>query len=166
MFNNEQYCTAMNKMQDHATLLPWDNPRFKNWIAVARSCQLMERSLARELQPLDIKVPHLDILANLYRFPGITQQSLARKLLVGRSNMSMLLPQLEKRGLLTRTQDENDKRALRLHLTDKGVSITEQAMAIHVKVIERSMVVMSLEECNAVGDAMTRLSKMLQDDMA
>lgn len=81
----------MNKMQvpieNHH--FPWDHPRFRSWIAVARACQLMQQSLSRRLTHLDIKPPHLDILVNLYRFDGITQQELARKLLVGRSNMSM-----------------------------------------------------------------------------
>jgi len=51
----------MNKDQ----ALPWDNPRFRNWIAVARACQVVNQRLARELAALDIKVPHLDILANV-----------------------------------------------------------------------------------------------------
>ena len=69
----------MNKNQ----ALPWENPRFHNWIAVARACQVMGLSLARALQPLDLKPPHLDILVNLFRAPGISQQDLADKLLVG-----------------------------------------------------------------------------------
>mgnify|MGYP006164036889 CR=1 FL=1 len=77
----------MNKKQ----AFPWDHPRFRSWISVARACQLMQQALGRALGPLDIKPPHLDILVNLYRFEGISQQELARKLLVGRSNMSMLL---------------------------------------------------------------------------
>jgi DNA-binding MarR family transcriptional regulator len=80
MFNTEQYTTTMNKNQS----LPWDHPRFRSWIAVARACQLMQQSLGRSLSELDIKTPHLDILINLYRFEGISQQELARKLLVGR----------------------------------------------------------------------------------
>ena len=94
----------MNKNQ----ALPWENPRFHNWIAVARACQVMGLTLARALQPLDLKPPHLDILVNIFRTPGISQQDLADKLLVGRSNLSMLLPQLEKRGLLVRRGDQQD----------------------------------------------------------
>ena len=58
------------------------------------------------------------------------EQELARKLLVGRSNMSMLLPQMEKRGLIERRGDARDKRVLRLYLTTEGRRLTEAAMAI------------------------------------
>ena len=112
----------MNKNQ----AFPWDHPRFRSWIGVARACQLMQQAMTRAIADLDIKTPHLDILINLYRFDGISQQELARKLLVGRSNMSMLLPQLEKRGLIERRPDVKDKRILRLSLTEAGREIRRQ----------------------------------------
>lgn len=149
----------MNKNQG----LPWDNPRFKNWIAVARASQLIHQKLGRELSALDIKVPHLDILANLYRFEGISQQDLARKLLVGRSNISMLLPQIEKRGLIIRRKDETDKRVLRLYLTDKGREITLKALAIELELIEHSMSTTTVDECNFVGDVMNRMVQRMNE---
>ena len=156
-FIYEQNCTTMNKKQ----ALPWDNPRFHNWIAVARACQVMGLSLARALQPLDIKPPHLDILVNLFRTPGISQQDLADKLLVGRSNLSMLLPQLEKRGLLLRKSDRQDRRVLRLELTPEGTELTQKAIIIQTEMIERAMKAASAEECNLVGEVMTRIIREL-----
>lgn len=149
----------MNKKQG----LPWDNPRFKNWIAVARASQLIHQKLGRALSPLDIKVPHLDILANLYRFEGISQQDLAHKLLVGRSNISMLLPQIEKRGLIVRRKDETDKRVLRLYLTEKGREVTLRALAIELELIEHSMSTTTIDECNFIGDVMGRMVQRMND---
>ncbi|MAY63949.1 MAG: MarR family transcriptional regulator [Rhizobiales bacterium] len=147
----------MNKKQ----ALPWDNPRFRNWIAVARACQMMSLTLTRALQGLDLKPPHLDILANVYRYPGISQQDLANKLLVGRSNLSMLIPQLEQRGLIERRTDEDDRRVLRLTLTGKGETLTEDALAIQTEVIDRSMAASSVDECNLVGDVMWRMVEQM-----
>lgn len=140
----------MNKKQAQ----PWDHPRFRTWIAVARACQLMQLTLARNIAHLDIKPPHLDIMLNLYRREGISQQELARKLLVGRSNMSMLLPQLEKRGLIERRGDHQDKRVLRLFLTEEGKAVTEQAMGIQTGLIDLVMAGASEERCNDVADHM------------
>ncbi|CCM75877.1 MarR family winged helix-turn-helix transcriptional regulator [Rhizobium mesoamericanum] len=151
----------MNKNQS----LPWDHPRFRSWIAVARACQLMQQSLGRSLSELDIKTPHLDILINLYRFEGISQQELARKLLVGRSNMSMLLPQMEKRGLIKRRGDAKDKRVLRLFLTQEGRDITEKAMIIQTDLIERVLSPEPIEQCMAMADSMERIIRVLQRDL-
>ena len=147
----------MNKNQ----VLPWDHPRFRTWIAVARACQLMQLTLARNMAHLEIKPPHLDIMINLYRREGISQQELARKLLVGRSNMSMLLPQLEKRGLIERRADARDKRVLRLHLTDEGKAVTEQAMKIQTALIDTVMATSSEERCLMVADQMEKIIEVL-----
>ncbi|HXV31926.1 MAG TPA: MarR family transcriptional regulator [Sinorhizobium sp.] len=157
----------MNKKQatiDHHHF-PWDHPRFRSWIAVARACQLMQQALTRALAHLDIKPPHLDILVNLYRFDGITQQELARKLLVGRSNMSMLLPQLEKRGLIERRGDERDKRVLRLSLTGTGRVLTEEAMEIQTALIEKSLGGAPVDDCMMIAQSMERIiATLLQED--
>ncbi|WFU03657.1 MarR family winged helix-turn-helix transcriptional regulator [Rhizobium sp. CB3171] len=151
----------MNKNQS----LPWDHPRFRSWIAVARACQLMQQSLGRALAHLDIKPPHLDILVNLFRFEGISQQELAHKLLVGRSNMSMLLPQMEKRGLIERRGDKHDKRVWRLYLTTEGRRLTEEAMAIQTDLIDRMLSDAPLDECEIMTAHMERIvSLLLQEE--
>lgn len=141
--------------------LPWDHPRFRTWIAVGRACQLMQLTLARNMAHLDLKPPHLDILMNLYRREGISQQELARKLLVGRSNMSMLLPQLEKRRLIERRGDGRDKRVLRLFLTPEGKDVTERAMAIQTALIDTVMGGMAEERCLDVAEQMERIVGIL-----
>lgn len=142
-------------------VLPWDHPRFRTWIAVGRACQLMQLTLARNMAHLDLKPPHLDILMNLYRREGISQQELARKLLVGRSNMSMLLPQLEKRGLIKRCGDGKDKRVLRLYLTDDGKNVTEKAMQVQISLIDMVMGSTSEARCLEVAEHMEKIVGIL-----
>ncbi len=124
----------------------------------------MQQSLARSLAHLDIKPPHLDILVNLFRFEGISQQELARKLLVGRSNMSMLLPQMEKRGLIERRGDKQDKRVLRLYLTEEGRRVTEEAMAIQTALIDRTLSDAPIEECESIAEHMERVVSLLMQE--
>src|SRR6188474_2255610 len=150
----------MNKNQ----VLPWDHPRFRTWIGVARACQLMQLTLQRNMAHLGIKPPHLDILLNLYKREGISQQELARKLLVGRSNMSMLLPHLEKRGLIERRGDGKDKRVLRLFLTQDGKAITEAAMKVQTALIDSVMLTASEDRCLVVAEQMESIIEVLLSD--
>ncbi len=143
------------------SIYPWDHPRFRSWIAVARSCQMMNQALTRAIAEFGIKPPHFDILVNLYRFDGLTQQELARKLLVGRSNISMLLPHMEKKGLIERRGDASDKRVLRLSLTDKGRELAEAGMRHQTALIEEVMSHSTLDECETVADTMERLTGVL-----
>lgn len=147
----------MNNKQE----LPWDNPRFHNWVAVARACHALERTLAARLAPLDLKPAQLDVLMNLYRHPGMSQHDLARKLLVGRSNITMLLPQLEKRQLVRREGDPQDKRILRLSLTQDGAALLMEALKIYTALIETAMAETSPTHCDLIGDQMRRITEVL-----
>ena len=157
----------MNKKQepsprpDTPRRLPWDLPRFRNWIAVARVHQLWKKVFGEALAPLGIQLAHYDVLANIAHVPGLTQQALAEKLLVGRSAMSMLLPELERRGLIERRSDEADRRVRRLWLTEAGTTLTDKAMAIHVVRLEAMMTVLSDAECESIGEMMRRIGKSL-----
>jgi MarR family transcriptional regulator, organic hydroperoxide resistance regulator len=132
-------------------------PRYRNWIAVAKVHALVEKAMTAGLAPFGLKLPHYDILANAHRFPGLTQQELATRLLVGRSNLSMLLPELEKRNLIERVPDKTDKRVRRLHLTETGTSLVSRALKVQVTVIENMMQALTPEECDQLGDFMRRV---------
>ncbi|WHS31070.1 MarR family transcriptional regulator [Brucella sp. NM4] len=154
----------MNKMQDKNQKLPWDNPRFKNWIAVARAGKAVERALAQGLAPFDLKIADLDVLMNIYRHPGGSQHDLARRILVGRSNITMLLPKLENRGLLMRTGDPVDKRIIRLTLTPDGEKLLGEALLVYTDLIDRVMAQSTAAQCNAMGNMMRRIADMLEKD--
>ena len=148
----------MNNKQD----LPWDNPRFRNWIALVRAEKAVVRELTRALAPLDLKIAQLDVLMNLYRHPGMSQHDVARRLLVGRSNITMLLPQLEKQGVLRRESDPKDRRVMRLYLTPAGEALLMKALKIYNGLIERVMAQSTPSECDKMGGMMERISDMLK----
>ena len=154
----------MNNKQELSLGLPWDNPRFRNWVAVARACHAVERAVAAALTPLDLKPAQLDVLMNLYRHPGMSQHDLARKLLVGRSNITMLLPQMENRELVRRENDDKDRRVLRLYLTAEGEALLMEALKVHTALIEKVMSASTPAECDLVGDQMRRIAEVLRID--
>jgi DNA-binding MarR family transcriptional regulator len=158
----EQNSEPSDERPGPGQVLPWDLPRFKNWLSVARAHALWKRVFGEAIAPLGIQIAHYDVLANVFHDPGLTQQALAGKLFVGRSAMSMLLPELERRALIERRGDEADRRVRRLWLTPEGEALTRKAMAIHVARIEAMMTVLSDAECDAVGEMMRRVGKALE----
>lgn len=59
-------------------------------------------------------------LVLIERNQGMSQSSLARALSLDRSTMVAVIDQLERRGLVRRHKDPNDRRRHALHLTDVG----------------------------------------------
>ena len=83
---------------------------------------------------------------------------------MGRSNITMLVPQLEKRGLLRREGDEKDRRVLRLTLTAEGEDLLMRALTVHMALIEKAMATATPSECDFVGDNMRRIAEVLKID--
>jgi DNA-binding MarR family transcriptional regulator len=76
----------------------------------------------------------------------------------------MLLPQLETQGLVRRENDANDRRVLRLYLTQDGEQRLMEALAVYTKLIDRVMVQSTPAQCEAMGEQMRRISEALADD--
>jgi DNA-binding MarR family transcriptional regulator len=144
--------------------LPWDNPRFRNWVAVAKAAHVVERAITEALKPLDLKPAQLDMMMNIHRHPGLSQQDLAGRLIVGRSNITMLMPGLEARGLVSRETDAKDKRIQRLALTIAGSALLMQALELYSQLIDKAMGASTPEECDFVGAQMMKMVEYLKAD--
>lgn len=92
-----------------------------------RTASVMRSSLQRAFQKQyqEITVDYWVILNRLWRKDGMIQNELAG--LTGKDNASMtrMLDGMQKKGMIIRKPDENDRRAFRIHLTKKGKSLEE-----------------------------------------
>jgi DNA-binding MarR family transcriptional regulator len=75
---------------------------------------------AERIAPLGLVPPEAGVLHHIVRNPGISQQVLAERLGILPSRMVALVDGLEKRGILERRRDEEDRRAYNLNLTAAG----------------------------------------------
>ena len=61
----------------------------------------------------------------LYRRDGISQETLAKALKVSKATSTRAIRNLEKEGYVYRQVDEEDRRAYKVYLTDKGKEMRE-----------------------------------------
>ena len=71
------------------------------------------------------------LLLCLYHENGVSQGTLAEKLQVKASTITMAIKRLERGGLLRKACDTEDKRVCRIFLTDKGYSVCRELKLIH-----------------------------------
>lgn len=67
-------------------------------------------------------------LAAIRENPGVRQGTLAKAMMVKRSNMTKLVQKLEREGLILRRAAQDDARSVRLELTVKGHRAIEAAL--------------------------------------
>lgn len=59
-----------------------------------------------------------------------TQEELSRRLIIDKSTVARILPQLETNGYITRVINSNDRRIINIFPTDKAVAIYPQILEI------------------------------------
>lgn len=78
------------------------------------------RRLRRQyMEPEGLKGIHARLIMAVCRTPGCSQDRLAKRMWFDKSTIARQLELLEKKGFLTRTPSETDKRVLCVHPTEK-----------------------------------------------
>lgn len=84
----------------------------------------LRRSVFNEfMKPLGVTRSQWWVLAHLSRHDGMIQTDLANVLELGKAPLGGLLDRLEASGMVERRSDPIDRRAKRIHLSDKGLQL-------------------------------------------
>jgi DNA-binding MarR family transcriptional regulator len=110
-------------MQDRETIARADDHRaLRIWLRLLTCTQLIEREVRSRLRgQFDTTLPRFDLMAQLERHPeGLKMNELSRLLMVTGGNVTAIVDQLEKEGLVERFESAADRRAWLVRLTSTG----------------------------------------------
>jgi len=93
----------------------------------------IDRNLSGQLEPYGISIPQLFVLTCLYDENGITLKEIGNRTLIDSSSMIVLVDKLENDKLVERQPDPEDRRAIRVYITDKGKAIAEELVKIGIR---------------------------------
>ena len=109
-----------------------------------------------ELAALGLKACHASYLDTICACPGITQDQLARRIFINKSNVARQLVVLEEDGFVERRPSTEDKRAIQVFPTEKAHDVMpeitrifrcwESFVAQDLTEAERKSLVMMLEK--------------------
>lgn len=139
-----------------------DSDAVRSWLSVVTAYHLCDALMARRLGELGVRTPEHEILANLRRDPGISQQVLASRCFSAKSHISALLTLLEGRAWVRREPDPADARAKQLFLTPQGERIAERTAAVQAAVVAAMIDEETQATVRQVTDAMHRVGARLK----
>jgi DNA-binding MarR family transcriptional regulator len=142
--------------------LSLQRPRgYEAWVAIVRNYQKCLRVMSLALEDTGLSVAQHEILLAIGLRPGLTQQDLAERLLVVKSNISGLLHRLEAQGLVRRKPHPEDARSKCIELTPEGRRRLERSFAAQNRVVEAMMGRLDNEELGQSRDFSRRVSEAL-----
>lgn len=108
------------------------------WLRLLRARNLILREIRRSMSDQGTTLPRFEVLARLERSPGgLTPRELATQLLVTAGNLTVIVRQLEKEGLVAREAVKEDRRSYRLALTAAGRRRIARLIPRHRRDVER-----------------------------
>lgn len=82
------------------------------------------------LAPMGLKACHASYLLDICAHPGISQDKLAARICINKSNVARQTAALEEDGFIIRTPSTQDKRIMQLYPTQKTLELLPQIHAI------------------------------------
>lgn len=116
----------------------------------------LDRSL---LTPFALTPLQYRVLTLLTEFQTLRLTDLSERLIVARSTVTRLIDALEKRGLVQRSDDDDDRRAQWLSLTPRGDALRCQLDQIHDRALKSCLADLSNLEKMDMAQRLTRLGE-------
>ena len=110
---------------------PFDCPEEEALLSVIRTADVLNRASAELFKPHDLSPTQYNVLRILRGTcpagtSGLACSAIADQMLTRDPDMTRLLDRLEKRGLISRSREEKDRRVVRTCITDKGLDVLKE----------------------------------------
>jgi DNA-binding MarR family transcriptional regulator len=128
------------------------------WLRMWRVVQKVERAAAEHLRAYGLNKAQFDVLAHVGAAEGCKQKEVGASLLVTKGNISHLVDQMERRGLVSRRQEG---RTNRLYLTEEGRRLFEEVVPAHEDLVHRLMSAFGEEEQAQLHELLRGLDRSL-----
>jgi MarR family 2-MHQ and catechol resistance regulon transcriptional repressor len=107
----------------------------------------------------DLTPSQFAVLEALYHLGSMTQGEVSQKVLKSGSNMTTVIDNLERDGLVRRERDTKDRRVIHIHLTEAGSSKIEAVLPGHIEMLVEQFSVLSASEQETLGELCKKLGK-------
>jgi MarR family 2-MHQ and catechol resistance regulon transcriptional repressor len=112
----------------------------------------------------DLTYSQFAVLEALYHLGPLTQGEVGSKILKSTSNITTVIDNLERAGLVRRERDIKDRRVIHVHLTEAGSGKLETVLPGHVAALVEEFSVLSASEQQTLGELCRKLGKGQESD--
>lgn len=128
-------------------------------INLARACDSLMARLSANLEKLGLTVAQFGVLEAVHYLGPMCQRDLGHKLLRSGGNVTVVVDNLEKHGWVRRERLADDRRMVRIHLTEQGRELIECVFPKHVGAVVREMSTLAPEEQEELRQLCRKLGK-------
>lgn len=121
------------------------------FIKLVRAAESVSAHVESHFDRINLTVSQFGVLECLYHLGRLYQKDLARKILKSGGNITMVVDNLEKRGLVRRVRDDQDRRHYFVEITTAGKKIIKSFFPGHAARIREVMSRLTGDEQEELG---------------
>ena len=129
----------------------------KTYTKMMRAAATVTSKMHRHLTSHRLTLSQFGVLEALYHLGPLSQKDIGKKILKTSGNITLVVDNLEKRGLVKREKDRRDRRKIVVKPTAVGHQLIDDIFPIHAEKAEKIFSVLNFEEIAELG----RLLKLL-----
>jgi MarR family 2-MHQ and catechol resistance regulon transcriptional repressor len=134
------------------------------FIKLTRAAETVNARLNAELAREDLTVSQFGTLESLFHLGPLCQKDIGAKLLKSGGNITLVVDNLSRRGLVERRRDGKDRRFVTVHLTDEGRALVSRIFPAHLQRIVALMKVLDADQQEQLGALCRRLGTAAKED--
>jgi MarR family 2-MHQ and catechol resistance regulon transcriptional repressor len=139
---------------------PTEKPTYRamnTYTKLMRAAESVTSRVGRSMALAELTISQFGVLEALYHKGPLCQRDIALKILKSTGNITMVIDNLEKRGLVRRERDSQDRRYLTVYLTETGTTLITKVFAgVEVSIVTE-MAVLSDGEQDLLGSLCKKL---------
>ncbi|ADV67201.1 MarR family winged helix-turn-helix transcriptional regulator [Deinococcus maricopensis] len=136
------------------------------YIKLWRAAHAVEVQANRHLSEYGLTLSQFSVLEALYHVGPLSQRAIARKILKSSGNLTLVIDNLERDGLVRRERDARDRRVFTVSLTEQGRALIMRVMPPHVAGIVDVFAALDAAELAQLAALTRKLGLSLMDDPA
>jgi MarR family 2-MHQ and catechol resistance regulon transcriptional repressor len=121
------------------------------YVKLMRAAESMTARAHQHLSSAGLTISQFGVLEALHHLGPLSQKEIGQKILRSSGNITMVIDNLEKRGLVSRERDRQDRRFFIVHLTDAGHKLIRKIFPPHALVISNELSVLTVTEQKTLG---------------
>ena len=129
----------------------------KLYTKLMRATNRVTDKMHRHLLDYKLSISQFGTLEALYHLGPLCQKDLGNKILKTSGNLTMVIDNLEKRGLVSRKKDLSDRRKMVVSLTASGKKLIKNILPIHATTARDVFSVLDQKEQASLGRLLKKL---------
>ena len=135
------------------------------WVKLARASSIFGKLTSIDIQSYGLTQPQFSVIESLGHLGPMKMGSFCAKLLTSGGNITVVIDNLEKDGLVERVPSKEDRRAITVQLTHKGQKLFNEIFTKHAQFVTKTASVLSENEQVQLSGLLKKLGLALQKNM-